>query len=61
MRSDVCNRYLCEDLERLQSVVAEGKTVPPILAVGFDDDRLVRVSLMQGDAVRTLSEGPPGP
>ena len=61
MRSDVCNRYLCDDLERLQGSVAVGKAVPPILAVGFDEDRLVRVSLMQGDLVRTLSEGPPGP
>jgi len=61
MRSDVCNRYLCEDLERLQSVVAPGKAIPPILAVGFDEDRLVRVSLLQGDAVRILSEGSPAP
>jgi len=57
MRSDVCNRYLCDDLERLETVAAGKKDVPPILAVGFDEDRLVRVSLMEGDRVTTLSEG----
>ena len=61
MRSDVCNRFLCDDLERLQKAVAgrEGP-VPPVVAVGFDEDRLVRVSLMDRDGVRTLSEAPPG-
>ncbi|MBV8881519.1 MAG: hypothetical protein JO332_16250 [Planctomycetaceae bacterium] len=59
MRSDVCNRYLCEDLERLQKTVAAREGAPPIVAVGFDEDRLVRVSLLGADGVRTLSEGPP--
>ncbi len=54
MRSDVCNRYLCEDLERLQKAA----DAPPVVAVGFEDDRLVRVSLLGPDGVRTLSEAP---
>jgi hypothetical protein len=61
MRSDACNRYLCDDLERLQKVATADAPVPPILAVGFDEDRLVRVSLLQADGVRTISEAPPAP
>lgn len=56
MRSDVCNRFICDDLERLQKPVAEQGAVPPVLAVGFDGDRLVRISLIEGEGVRTLSE-----
>ena len=58
MRSDVCNRYLCDDLERLQKAAADAAVLPPVLAVGFDEDRLVRVSLIEGDAVRTLPDPP---
>lgn len=60
MRSDVCNRFLCDDLERLQKFVGGEAPSPPVVAVGFDEDRLVRVSLMDRDGVRTLSEAPPG-
>jgi hypothetical protein len=60
LRSDVCNHFICDDLERLQKVVAAfGENAPPVVAVGFDEDRLVRVSLMDSDGVRTISEAPP--
>jgi hypothetical protein len=61
LRSDVCNRFICDDLDRLQKVVVAGERVPPIVAVGFDEDRLVRVSLIQGDRVQTVIEAPPAP
>lgn len=61
MRSDVCNRYLCDDLERLQKAVAGREDATPVLAVGFDEVRQVRVSLIGRDGVRTLSEAPPAP
>ena len=54
MRSDVCNRYLCDDLERLQ----KAGDAPPVLAVGFEEDRLIRVSLLGPDGSTTLSEAP---
>src|SRR5579862_7853474 len=47
MRSDVCNRFFCDDLERLQKSVGAGETPPPIVAVGFDGERLVRVSILE--------------
>jgi hypothetical protein len=62
MRSDVCNRYICEDLEKLSvhvSAAQNRQQLPPVVAVGFDRDRLVRVSLIDGDGVRTLSEAAP--
>jgi hypothetical protein len=66
MRSDVCNRYLCDDLERLLAAsrdnpASQNRHAPPVVAVGFEEDRLVRVSLLAADGVRTLSEPPSGP
>jgi hypothetical protein len=61
LRSDTCNRFICDDLERLQKAVVAGTVIPPVVAVGFEGDRLVRVSLIQTDGVRTLSEAPPAP
>ncbi|HLY12485.1 MAG TPA: hypothetical protein VKW04_24490 [Planctomycetota bacterium] len=57
LRSDVCNRYLCDDLERLQTAAARRGGSSPTLAFGFDHDRLVRVSLLEGGAVRPIAEG----
>jgi len=54
MRSDVCNRYHCEDLEALRKSAGPA----PVLVIGFDHDRFVRASLI-GDGVRTLAEAPP--
>ncbi|HEV3027303.1 MAG TPA: hypothetical protein VG457_06995, partial [Planctomycetota bacterium] len=59
LRSDVCNRFICDDLERLQKEMATGGLPPPIVAVGFDEDRLVRVSLIDQAGVRTISDEPP--
>jgi len=60
MRSDVCNRYHCEELERLTVDVSAAQDRQQFVAVGFDRDRLVRVSLIDRDGVRTISEAPPG-
>lgn len=55
MRSDVCNRYHCEDLETLRKSTGAA----PVLVIGFDEDRYVRASLI-GDGVRTIAEAPSG-
>jgi hypothetical protein len=54
MRSDVCNRYHCEDLEALRKTAGAG----PVLVLGFDKDRYVRASLLDGGGVRTVAEAP---
>ncbi|HZE99358.1 MAG TPA: hypothetical protein VE981_20305, partial [Planctomycetota bacterium] len=55
MRSDVCNRYLCEELDRLPNSTAA------VLAVGFDGSRYVRTSVLEGGVLRTVDEAPPAP
>jgi hypothetical protein len=54
MRSDVCNRYHCEELEALRKSAGAA----PVLALGFDKDRYVRASLLDGGDVRTVAEAP---
>jgi hypothetical protein len=61
LRSDVCNRFICDDLERLQKIVGAVETPPPIVAVGFDEERLVRVSILESGGIRTVSESPSAP
>src|SRR5436190_6895209 len=46
MRSDVCNRFHCDDLEKLTVDVSAAQNREHIVAVGFDRDRLVRVSIL---------------
>jgi len=55
MRSDVCNRYLCEDLERAQQTAADA----PVLAVCFDGTTPLRTVLIEAGRVRTIDESPP--
>jgi hypothetical protein len=55
MRSDVCNRYLCEDLERAHKSAADA----PALAVCFDGATPVRTVLIEAGRVRPIDESPP--
>jgi hypothetical protein len=56
MRSDVCNSYLCEDLERAQKTA----TGAPVLAVCFEGITPVRTVLIESGRVRPIDE-PPSP
>jgi len=55
MRSDVCNRYLCEDLERAHRAVADA----PALAVCFEGITPVRTVLIEAGRVRPIDGAPP--
>jgi len=55
MRSDVCNRYLCEDLERAQKTAADA----PALAVCFEGITPVRTVLIEAGRIRPIDEAPP--
>jgi hypothetical protein len=57
MRSDVCNRYLCDDLERAHKAAAGSKA--PILAVCIDGTTPLRTVLLDGALVRPIDETPP--
>ncbi len=59
LRSDVCNRYLCEDLERVQKAVAG--TSKPLLAVCIDGKTPLRTVLIEAGRVRPIDETPPAP
>jgi hypothetical protein len=59
MRSDVCNRYLCEDLERAGNLVAG--TSKPLLAVCIDGKTPLRTVLIEEGRVRLIDEPPPPP
>ena len=56
MRSDVCNRYLCEDLERAALAVAG--TTKPLLAVCIDGKTPLRTALIEEGRVRLIEEMP---
>ena len=59
MRSDVCNRYLCEDLERAGTLAAG--TGKPLLAVSIDGETPLRTVLIEEGQVRQLDEALPPP
>jgi len=59
MRSDVCNRFLCEGLEQLHEAAAGGSR--PVLAVCFDVQTPLRSVLLDGGRVRLIDEPPPAP
>lgn len=62
MRSDVCNRYVCDDLERVHLAVASAPAPkPPVLAVCFEDGHPARTALLDAGRVRLLDETPPPP
>jgi hypothetical protein len=56
MRSDVCNRYLCEDLERAALAVAG--TTKPLLAVCIDGKTPLRTALIEEGRIRLIEELP---
>jgi hypothetical protein len=59
MRSDVCNRYLCDDLERAANAVAG--TTKPLLAVCIDGKTPLRTVLIEDGRVKLIDETPPAP